>query len=277
LTAGQELAAAIARWGLTAEGASVRTQTALVQFASRAGQPLVLKLVLHPDEADQRAALAHFGGRGAVRLLDWQGDALLLERAVPGEPLAGLVRQGRDDEATEAICEVMSALHRAPGPPPAVARSVESWGRGFDRIRPAALERGVDAALIDRAQRIWGVLAASQGPPLLLHGDLHHYNILSDARGWVAIDPKGVIGERAFETGAALRNPNGELALIARPDVVARRAAIMAGRLGLEPGRLLGWAFSQAVLSALWSIEDGGEPGQGVAMACATLPLLQIQ
>ncbi len=133
----------------------------------------------------------------------------------------------------------------------------------------------MEAALIDRAQRLYGELAASQGRRVLLHGDLHHYNILEDAgRGWLAIDPKGVVGEPAFEAGALLRNPLGELRLFADSAIIERRTAILCERLGLDRRRVLGWAFSQAVLSALWSIEDGGEPGQGVAMARACLPLL---
>ena len=129
--------------------------------------------------------------------------------------------------------------------------------------------------MLDRAEGLYAELSASQGPRVLLHGDLHHYNILEDARrGWLAIDPKGVLGERAFEAGAMLRNPLGEMRQFADAAIISRRTAILTELLGLDRQRILGWAFSQAVLSALWSIEDGGEPDQGLAMARATLPLL---
>jgi streptomycin 6-kinase len=86
-------------------------------------------------------------------------------------------------------------------------------------------------------------LAASQGPRCLLHGDLHQTNILWDEqRGWLAIDPKGVIGEPAYEFGAALRNPDVGLA--------DRRIHIIAERTGLDRERVAGWAYAQAVLSA---------------------------
>ena len=265
----------LALWSLTPDGLPAQSQTSVVQFVRRGEERLVLKLITHADEAGQRAALLHFAGRGAVRLLDWEGPALLLERARPGEPLVRLVLHDRDDEATRLACDVMAGLHQQPAAAPAELRTVEGWGRGFARVRAAGVERGVEAGLIDRAGQVYAELCASQGERVLLHGDLHHHNILSDeARGWLAIDPKGVIGERAYETGALLRNPMGRPDLFAKPQIVARRAAILSERLGLDPARVLGWAFSQAVLSALWSVEDGGEPGQGVAMARACLPLL---
>src|SRR6516225_9099851 len=90
----------LALWSLTAEAPPAQTQTAVVQFVRRGEERLVLKLITHADEAGQRAALLHFGGRGAVRLVDWDGPALLMERAQPGEPLVRLVREGRDDQAT---------------------------------------------------------------------------------------------------------------------------------------------------------------------------------
>jgi streptomycin 6-kinase len=265
----------LALWALTPEAPPVQTQTSVVQLVRRGAERLVLKLITHADEAGQRAALAHFGGRGAVRLVDWDGTALLMERAQPGEQLVRLVRGGRDDEATVRAGEVMARLQAQSAPPPAGLRTVESWGRAFARTGPLAIERGVEPGLIDRAEASWAELSASQGPRVLLHGDLQHYNILSDARrGWLAIDPKGVVGEPAFEPGALLRNPVGELRLYASPQIIARRTALLCERLVLDPRRVLAWAFSQAVLSALWSIEDGGEPGQGVAMARACLPLL---
>jgi streptomycin 6-kinase len=264
----------LAHWSLTPDSLPQQTETSVVQFVRRGDERLVLKLVLHVDEADQRAALLHFAGRGAVRLVDWDGPALLLERARPGTPLVRLAHSGRDEEATAAAAEIMARLHGRAAPQEGM-RTVEGWGRAFARVRETASLRGVEAELIDRAGGLYAELCASQGPRVLLHGDLQHYNILADdRRGWLAIDPKGVIGEPAFETGALLRNPVGELGLFASPTIIARRCAILCERLGLDPRRVLGWAFSQAVLSALWSIEDGGEPGQGVAMARACLPLL---
>jgi len=100
-------------------------------------------------------------------------------------------------------------------------------------------------------------LAESQRTRCLLHGDLHQANILfDDQRGWLAIDPKGVVGEPAYEFGAMLRNPKVELA--------KRRVAIIAERLGLDRKRVEAWAYAQAVLSAVWCIEDGDDPTRAI-------------
>ena len=98
-------------------------------------------------------------------------------------------------------------------------------------------------------------MCATQRDPALLHGDLHHYNVLSDrARGWCAIDPKGVVGELEYELGAALRNPIDRPDLFAKLDVVERRLDQFGLVLGIDTSRARGWCFAQAVLSAIWQL-----------------------
>ncbi len=108
--------------------------------------------------------------------------------------------------------------------------------------------------------------------PVLLHGDLHHDNILAAEREpWLAIDPKGIVGEPAYEVGALLRNPLP--GLLARPEpgrVLARRIEQLAAELGFDRARIRGWALAQAVLSAWWSYEDHGD-GWRETIACAEL------
>jgi streptomycin 6-kinase len=99
------------------------------------------------------------------------------------------------------------------------------------------------------AERIFFELCATQRRERLLHGDMHHENVLFDrARGWLAIDPKGV---------RPLRNPCGRPDLFAQPDVIRRRADLFARTLFIDSARALRWAFAQAVLAAIWQIEDG--------------------
>ena len=258
---------------MEAEGEPWTTATALVQFVRRSEERLVLKLITHADEASQPLALDHYGGRGAVRLIARKDGAMLMERAWPGRPLSGLALSGRDDEATGIVAGLIAELHRRPAP--AGLRTIEDWGRGFGRIRPSALAAGADAALIDRAEAIFAELCASQNASVLLHGDLHHDNILEDARrGWLAIDPKGVVGEAVSETGAMLHNPGSDPEVFATARVIERRTAILSERLGFERRRILGWCFCQAVLSALWSIEDGEDPTRGWRTAIAARELI---
>jgi streptomycin 6-kinase len=81
--------------------------------------------------------------------------------------------------------------------------------------------------------------------------------LFDERRSWVAIDPKGVIGELEYEIGAALRNPYERPDLLASPETIERRLAIFQAALGIDVDRARAWAFAQGVLSAIWSVEDG--------------------
>lgn len=239
------------------------------------GTPVVLKVgVPNPELSSEIAALRHFAARGIVRLVD--GDAtlgaLLLERLEPGTPLSVL---DDDDEATTIAAGVMRDLWQSPPdshPFPTVAR----WGRGLARLR-ATFDGGCGpfpVALVERAERLFAELLATAAAPQLLHGDLHHDNILAARRApWLALDPKGVVGEPAFEVGALLRNPRDRLAR--EPEsarLLARRLDLLAERLELDRERLLQWGLAGAVLSAWWSYEDHGRADPialGVARALA--------
>lgn len=267
------LRAAMTRWSLAADGPVHESQSGCVAPVRRAGAPCVVKISSpQSDEGNAAAALAHFGGRGAVRLLDHAGPAMLLERLAPGTALTKKVVAGDDDGATAILCNVMQALQRGPCPVGGFP-TVEDWAESFDDYHRS--DGPLAASLVARAATIYRDLCRSQGERVLLHGDLHHDNVLHDARrGWLAVDPKGVVGERAYETGALLRNPAGHPARFAAPAIVDRRARILCERLGLDRARVLGWCFAQAVLAAIWAVEDGTEDRQGMITAAAVLPLL---
>ena len=112
-----------------------------------------------------------------------------------------------------------------------------------------------------------------------MHGDLHHYNILFDRKhGWTAIDPKGVVGEVEYEIGASLRNPYERPELFASAQAVTKRLMIYERRLKLDSGRTLKWGFAQAVLSAIWTVEDGfsvNESAPSLVLANAIRPMLE--
>ena len=126
------------------------------------------------------------------------------------------------------------------------------------------------------AARLFDELCESAPARVLLHGDLHHHKVLRAVRRpWLAIDPHGHVGDPGFDLGCLLYNPDpGDT----EPDVVA----LLPGRLGqLTAGagqpreRVVGWGFVMAVLSEVWTCEDGGEPsGKPLAVAEALEPLL---
>jgi streptomycin 6-kinase len=225
------------------------------------GTTVMVKTGLTDEFPSQPKALHHFNGHGMVRLLDYhEHDAvMLLERLKPGTSL----RTIEDDEvAIAAAADVMRKLWRPLPQQHYPFPTVRDWGNGFARLRKlyAGNTGPFPPALFDKAEKLYAELSTSMAEPVLLHGDLHQDNILSAGREpWLAIDPKGVIGEPAFETGALLRNFWPDILAVPNPrSLMARRIDQLSAVLGFDRRRIYAWAFSQAVLSVIWTIEDTG-------------------
>ncbi|MBA2518533.1 MAG: phosphotransferase, partial [Chloroflexia bacterium] len=223
------------RWSLTVHPPYDNLSYNYVVPVERAdGAPAVLKLGFPADNelTTELAALDLVAGQGMVGLLeaDPEQSVMLLERVEPGTPLTIMAD---DEAATRIAATVMARIWQplaAPGRFPAIA----DWGQGFGRMRHrfAGGSGPIPPRLADRAEHLFAGLLASQAEPVLLHGDLHHDNILSRRDGvWLAIDPKGVTGEPAYEIGAFLRNPGW---LAGHPDaanLTRRRIAIFTDML----------------------------------------------
>ncbi len=228
------------------------------------GSRAVLKLgVPNQELSSEIAALEFFQGQGIAELYaaDLELGALLIEELRPGRMLAHLED---DDQATTIAAGVMQALWR-PAPVQREAfLSVAGWAEGISRHRQR-YEGGsgpLDARLVARAEGLFAELLASAGEPYLIHGDFHHFNILQAERApWLAIDPKGVLGEPVYDLGAFLYNPTPGFPR--RSDLrqrLARRVDILSEMLNFDRRRVLGYGLAQAVLSACWSLE-GAEEG----------------
>jgi streptomycin 6-kinase len=231
------------------------------------GTAVVLKAGFpRPELHCEIEALRFYDGQGMVRLLRAEPEQgiMLLERLQPGTTLIPLAL-GDDEAATRLAAQMMHQLWR-PAPADHSFPTVADWGRGFARLRAEFNGRTgpFPAKLVDTAEQLFAGLLASADAPVLLHGDLHHENILqAKRRPWLAIDPKGVVGEPAYEVGALLRNPSPHIfeeSLDSLRCRQARRLDILAEMLNIDRQRLWGWSLAQAVLSAWWSYEDG-EPG----------------
>lgn len=235
------------------------------------GAPCVLKVSRHVGEtANEIAALRLWDGDGAARLLaaDPALGALLVERLEPGSMLVEVAEED-DDAATVIAARLLRRLWR---PPPAEhgLRPLASWCAAFDRNR-AALARGdggFPAALFQRADALRHELLTSTGAPTVLHGDLHHFNVLRARRAaWLAIDPKGLAGDRYFDICQFFRNPRPDLP----PAVNRRRLDLVCAELGLDRPRAVAWCFVHAMLDACWSFEDGESWRRAIAYAEETL------
>lgn len=231
------------------------TATSLIAFGVCRDERVVLKVVrVECDEWYSGAVLAAFGGGRFARILECVPGALLMERLEPGGALIDLVHEGFDAEATHVIASI--AAQTPVHAPPSTTPTAESWIESFERYSSGD-DPAIDRALVAVGTRCYEELCRTQTTRRLLHGDLQHYNVISSARGWVAIDPKGVLAEPAFEAGAFLRNPHGKLDLMRDENIVKQRAGSFARPLGLDVERVLAWGFGQAVLSLIWAREDG--------------------
>lgn len=257
---------------------TLETQSSFVAFGRRGHQPVVLKVLRQPgDEWRSGEVLDAFTGRGSARVYEWVEGAVLLERLNPGTQLASLALDGRDDEATGILCEVIQLMSH-PRKSLASFAATEDWGKGFQSYLASGDDQ-IQRDLVEQGQHLYLNLCASQQRVRLLHGDLQHYNVLFDSeRGWLSIDPKGVVGEVEYEIGAALRNPYERPELLASPETVERRIKLYEAKLKLDADRVLAWGFSQAVLAAIWSIEDGGtvdDKNPSIMLAKAIRPMLE--
>lgn len=256
---------ALARWQLTVDGDPFETHSSRLVSVRRGDDRAMLKIAKVDEERRGADLMVWWNGSGAVRVLAHEGDALLLERATGDASLARLARSGGDDEAGRILASVAARLH-APraGPPPGLV-PLDAW---FAPLAGVARRNG--GVLHEAARAAHGLLDTPEDV-VVLHGDLHHGNVLDvdvsvrGVDGWAAIDPKHLVGERTFDFANVLRNPDPEIATA--PGRLARQATVLAEAAGVDRTRLLRWTLAFAGLSAAWATEAGTDPAPDLAVA----------
>ncbi len=235
---------------------SLETESSLIAIGHQRGRGVVLKVLKQPgDEWHAGEIIRAFHKKGVVDVYEHVPGAMLLELLTPGTPLVRVALDRNDDEATEILADVIQRM--SPSEIPPNCATVADWAKGFARYT-ASGDAQIPGALVERAAALYAELCATQQTTRLLHGDLQHYNVLWDERrGWIAIDPKGVVGEIEYEIGAIMRNPTERAGLFVSRPTVERRLGHFSRALNLNYARALSWTFAQAVLSAIWSVEDG--------------------
>ncbi|MCC3373580.1 aminoglycoside phosphotransferase family protein [Cohnella sp. REN36] len=232
----------------------------VLRVKCRDGKPAVFKSSFMKDELSREvSALRAYEGCGAVRVLDAdeEGGVILLESANPGTPLS-IVED--DSRATAIFCDVFRRLH-LPATPSSPYPSIKQHFAAIERYRERFDDVNIAAPLpeswVENAEECLSYLIATTSENFLLHGDLHHGNILSHGEEkWAVIDPKGIIGDIHFDTIQYLLNyedRGGDC-----DQVLRNRIAMMVDRLGLDRRRISMWGVARGVLEAIWTIEDGG-------------------
>jgi streptomycin 6-kinase len=250
----------LARWELVPDGEAITTPSSLLLPVRHGGQPAMLKIAREEEERRGGRLMAWWDGDGAARVLAHDDHALLLERATGPRNLAAMVADGADDEASRILCAVARRLH---APRPGALPELVPLSRWFEALAPAARSQSGLLAEADAAARD---LLADPRDTVVLHGDIHHGNVLdAGARGWLAIDPKGLLGERTFDFVNILRNPDAARALA--PGRFDRQVGALADAAALDRTRLLKWTLAFAGLSAAWHLADGEAADLDLAVA----------
>ncbi len=200
--------------------------------------PIVLKVGLHYDELTREAAALHiYKGFGAVeiRANDPAKGAILLERMMPGTTLKSLFPDHTSD-SLKLVCALMKRLHEAPISSPNTFPTLHQWLSDLEKDGPLAPH------YLDRARYLKKQLFESHVQPVLLHGDLHFENILLHDTEWVAIDPKGILGDPLADIWPFIREPAIEIPQLAEI-------------LNQDPTRIRDWCFVQVSSAAKWNLE----------------------
>ena len=174
-----------------------------------------------------------FEGSGVVQVFSENTGLLLVECAVPGVSLRPYFPK-KDDGAINITANVIKRLHKAPIPSP------HQFPHGNDWLTVLDSDLKIPAQTLQKARELRDQLLKTAASDVLLHDDLHHDNILQNGNDWVAIDPKGVIGEPAYELAAFIRNPIPELLTHDNvQNVIHNRVTRLAGLIELPSQRIL--------------------------------------
>lgn len=235
------------------------------------GTVAILKLPVVDDEnVAEATALYHYAGDGAVRLFefDYESGAMLLEYAAPGTPL---VWQGSDGpphlegrpenaEKVAHACAIYRRLWRVPvgGSPypalPRVSDLLARWAEDFPR-RMSKLGTAIPQELVERFDALCREFSIADGAEGIVNRDTHLGNIVAAEReAWLLIDPKPLLGERAFDAGYLV-----QIQVESLPDksTVDEMVARVARGLGVSCQRARGWGFMRAMEETLGRVEDG--------------------
>jgi streptomycin 6-kinase len=247
-------------WDLLRDGGAFNTKSSILQPVVYNGEKAMLKIALAAEERRGASLMRCWNGNGAAKIFRYDENALLMERAVGTRSLKHMVITGNEDEASRIICGVAAKLHSAKCPDRSKLVPLPVW---FEALKPAADRYGGKFTKCNKAAK---ELLNAPVNTVVLHGDIHYENVLdSGTRGWIAIDPKALTGERGFDFANLFCNPDAETALA--PGRLSRQVKLIADEAGLHPKRLLKWIIAWTGLSAAWILNDGEDAGFQIAIA----------
>ena len=242
----------------------------VAKAATRAQQPVVLKIGCDEKSIEEEMkALQYFDGNGSIRLISHHPKyhALLLQQAIPGTSLKSLY-PSQVGYVMDCYIDTMKKLHSKCLSNQNSYRHIKDWLRAIDNFS----DKACPLHLIKKAIAIKNKLLTSMTKEVFLHGDLHHDNILKNGDDWLAIDPKGIIGEPEFEIAAFDFMYINELANKSdTKNIFEARVKLLAEKSMHNPERIKDWIFVRLILMAAWHVEDNGNPRWAIKLAEALM------
>ncbi len=217
------------------------------------GEHAILKMGLRHENIATEVRWLQCFNKGVPKIY-WHDDehyAFLMECLEPGNSLKTLVKAGQDDSATRLLCHTIRDLQSHQQNKPDFPHISELAGS------LSLLKNHLDDKILSKAESLFHELTTNRAQDVILHGDLHHDNILSSGATWKVIDPHGYVGDPVFEAGAMIYNPCDyfpkERSI---SQIVERRLKILAEELPFDAKRIKAWAYCRTVLSIAWTFED---------------------
>lgn len=262
-----------ASWNIEAAKRIADTPAGVVYELTRKDGSLAIAKVLKKKVLKDSLRGADFitwrAGIGCVELLDQSDTILLMEHAGTETLRDVLFRDGNDDAATEIAAEVLLRYHQpSKQSPPSSLLTLPLYFESLFRMAEQDRRDGVDSPFVEAA-RLAQTLIDQQRDIKPLHGDLHHENIMHSHRGWIIIDPAGLIGDAALDVANMFSNPLDRFDLTRSEARIASMAAIFSRALQRDERLLLQYAFVYGCLSATWHEEDGNAEERDNELAVA--------
>lgn len=244
-------------WGLTLKSPVTNlSYNYVMNVIDENNHPYILKMGLPGfDFSNEIRTLQLYNGQGCANLVkaEVERGAMLLESLQPGTMLC---TETDETVIVQQFCRVWKQIRR-PLPEDADFPTVLHWASAFSKYQSNYLENNgpIPNEWVAMANAYLNEIQQTTPENGLLHGDLHHENILlSNERGWLAIDPKGVAGDPYFDVVSFMinhlfTNPDPEKFLKLRVDLICEL-------LQMDREKLLKAAISMSTLYACWAVED---------------------
>ena len=214
-------------------------------------KPIILKIGMNSKALTKESfCLKAFAKHAVAEVIADDTNMIIMQRAVPGSTLKTHF-PGNDIDATKILCASIKELHKASIP------ESHNFSHLSELFKTLDQKLDIPDEILTKAKHLRDKLVSTTKKEVLLHGDLHHDNILKNGDSWLVIDPKGFIGDPAFEPAAYLCNPIPELLQENQPrEIIENRINICSAELDIDSKRISGWLYAKSVLCWAWRLED---------------------